>query len=280
MNWLEEWEKKRDRVLVMGVLNLTPDSFHDGGSYPTHKAAVNRALEMVEEGADIIDIGGESTRPGAAPVSECEELRRVLPVIKGIRKQSEIMLSIDTTKATVAAEAIACGTTIVNDISALRSDPGMTRVIARNKVFVVLMHMQGTPGTMQDNPTYDDPVGEISDFLQERIKVALGASIPCRRIIVDPGIGFGKKLEHNLVILQNLNRFAALEVPILVGLSRKSFIEQILGSSAEDRLTGTIAANAIAVANAANIIRVHDVKEGRKTADIACRLQRRNAQDR
>jgi len=280
MNWLEEWEKKRDRVLVMAVLNLTPDSFHDGGSYPTQKAAVNRALEMVEEGADIIDIGGESTRPGAAPVSEREELGRVLPVIKGIRKQSEIMLSIDTTKATVAAEAIACGTTIVNDISALRSDPAMARVIARNKVFVVLMHMQGTPRTMQHNPTYDDPVREISDFLQKRIRVALGASIPSRRIIVDPGIGFGKKLEHNLVILQNLNRFAALEVPILIGLSHKSFIEQILGSSAEDRLTGTIAANAIAVANAANIIRVHDVKEGRRTADIACRLQRRNAQDR
>ncbi len=280
MNWLEKWEKKRDRVLVMGVLNLTPDSFHDGGSYPTHKAAVNRALEMVKEGADIIDIGGESTRPGAAPVSEREELRRVLPVIKGIRKQSEIMLSIDTTKATVAAEAIACGTTIVNDISALRSDPEMTRVIARNKVFVVLMHMQGTPGTMQDSPTYNDPVREISDFLRERIKVALGASIPCRRIIVDPGIGFGKNLEHNLVILRNLNRFTALEVPILVGLSRKSFIEQILGSSAEDSLTGTIAANAIAVANAANIIRVHDVKEGRRTADIACRLQRRNDQNR
>ena len=267
-------------MLVMAVLNLTPDSFHDGGSYPTQKAAVNRALEMVEEGADIIDIGGESTRPGAAPVSEREELGRVLPVIKGIRKQSEIMLSIDTTKATVAAEAIACGTTIVNDISALRSDPAMARVIARNKVFVVLMHMQGTPRTMQHNPTYDDPVREISDFLQKRIRVALGASIPSRRIIVDPGIGFGKKLEHNLVILQNLNRFAALEVPILIGLSHKSFIEQILGSSAEDRLTGTIAANAIAVANAANIIRVHDVKEGRRTADIACRLQRRNAQDR
>lgn len=280
MNWLEEWEKKRDRVLVIGVLNLTPDSFHNGGSYPTQKAAVNRALEMVEEGADIIDIGGESSRPGAAPVSEREELRRVLPVIKGIRKQSEIMLSIDTTKATVAAEAIACGTTIVNDISALRLDPGMARVIARNKVFVVLMHMQGTPGTMQDSPTYNDPVREISDFLRERIKVALGASIPCRRIIVDPGIGFGKKLEHNLVILRNLNRFTALEVPILVGLSRKSFIEQILGSSAEDSLTGTIAANAIAVANAANIIRVHDVKEGRTTADIACRLQRRNDQNR
>lgn len=280
MNWLEEWEKKRDRVLVMAVLNLTPDSFHDGGSYPTHKAAVNRALEMVEEGADIIDIGGESSRPGAAPVSEREELGRVLPVIKGIRKRSEIMLSIDTTKATVAAEAIVCGTTIVNDISALRSDPGMARVIARNKVFVVLMHMQGTPRTMQHNPTYDDPVREISDFLRKRIRVALGASIPSRRIIVDPGIGFGKKLEHNLVILQNLNRFAALEVPILIGLSHKSFIEQILGSSAEDRLTGTIAANAIAVANAANIIRVHDVKEGRRTADIACRLRKRNAQDR
>jgi len=277
MNWLEKWEKKRDRVLVMGVLNLTPDSFYDGGSYPTQRAAVNRALEMVDEGADIIDIGGESSRPGAAPVSEREELGRVLPVIKRIRKQSEIMLSIDTTKATVAAEAIACGTTIVNDISALRSDPGMARVIARNKVFLVLMHMQGTPRTMQHDPIYGDPVREISGFLQERIKVALGASIPCQRIIVDPGIGFGKKLEHNLVILQNLNRFATLEVPILVGLSRKSFIGEILGSSAEDRLTATIAANAIAVANGANIIRVHDVKEGRRTADVACRLRRRNA---
>jgi len=280
MNWLEKWEEKRDRVLVMGVLNLTPDSFYDGGSYPTQRTALNRALEMVDEGADIIDIGGESSRPSAAPVSEREELGRVLPVIKRIRKQSEIMLSIDTTKATVAAEAIACGTTIVNDISALRSDPGMARVIARNKVFLVLMHMQGTPRTMQHDPIYGDPVREISGFLQERIKVALGASIPCQRIIVDPGIGFGKKLEHNLVILQNLNRFATLEVPILVGLSRKSFIGEILGSSAEDRLTATIAANAIAVANGANIIRVHDVKEGRRTADVACRLRRRNAQDK
>jgi len=279
MNWLEKWEKKRDRVLVMGVLNLTLDSFHDGGSYPTNKTAVNRALAMVDEGADIIDIGGESSRPGAAPVSEGEELVRVLPAMKGIRKRSEIMLSIDTTKATVAAEAIACGATIVNDISALRSDLEMARVIAKNKAFVVLMHMQGTPRTMQENPTYDDPVREISGFLRERIKVALEASIPCQRIIVDPGIGFGKKLEHNLAILQNLNRFTGLEAPILVGLSQKSFIGQILGSSTEDRLAGTIAANAIAVANGANIIRVHDVKEGRRTADVACRLRRRNAQN-
>jgi len=273
MKRLNGWVKERERVLVMGTLNLTPDSFYDGGRYPTRTAAIERALQMVEEGADIIDIGGESSRPGARPVSATEELERVIPVIEGIHRQTDILLSIDTTKAAVATEAIEAGASIVNDISALRFDPKMAGVAVDRGVFIVLMHMKGRPETMQRGPSYDDPVEEIKAFFAERIEMAISSGIPTDKIIIDPGIGFGKRLSDNLAIIRGLSRFSALGAPILVGLSRKSFLEEILNLPAEERLEGTIAANAVAILNGADIIRVHDVKEGKRTADVARALR-------
>jgi dihydropteroate synthase len=274
MEQLLEWVRRRDRVLVMGALNVTLDSFYDGGKHASAASAVERALEMVEEGADVIDVGGESSRPGATPVSLEEELERVVPVIEGIRKRSEIPLSVDTTKAAVAREAIARGASIVNDISALRFDPALAQVVAASGSFVILMHMQGEPRTMQLSPSYTDPVGEIRDFLAERIEFAVRSGIARERIFVDPGIGFGKRLEHNLEILRNLSRFTTLGAPLLVGVSRKRFLGEILDLAPEERLEGTIAANAVAVAYGADAIRVHDVKEGRRAADVARRLRR------
>ena len=273
MRRLASWVKERDRVLVMGALNVTPDSFYDGGRYLTPTDAIERALQMGREGADIIDVGGASSRPGAKPLSSIEELKRVIPVIEGVRNRSDVLLSVDTTRASVAKEAIACGVAIVNDISALRFDPEMAGIIAEGGVFVVLMHMLETPETMQDNPVYTDPVEEIKSFLAERIEAALDSGVPRERIIIDPGIGFGKRLEHNLTILRGLSSFTDLDVPILIGLSRKSFLGEILNLPAGERLEGTIAANAVAVINGADIIRVHDVKEGRRTADVARRLR-------
>ncbi len=273
MKRLNEWVKDRKRVLVIGALNLTPDSFYDGGRYPTKAAAIERALQMVEEGADIIDIGAESSRPGARPVSTVEELERVIPVIEGIHRQSDILLSVDTTKAVVTTEAIEAGASIVNDISALRFDPKMSGIVAKSNAFVILMHMKGRPETMQKGPSYNDPLEEIKAFFVERIATALSAGIPTDKIVIDPGIGFGKRLADNLAIIRGLSRFSALGAPILVGLSRKSFLGDILNLPAEKRLEGTIAANAIAILNGADIIRVHDVKEGRRTADVAWALR-------
>ena len=273
MKRLNEWVKERDRVLVMGTLNLTPDSFYDGGRYPTKAAAIERALRMVDEGADIIDIGGESSRPGARPVSVAEELEWLIPVIERIHRRTDILLSVDTTKGAVATEAIAAGTSIVNDISALRFDAKMAGVVAKSNAFVVLMHMKGMPETMQNGPSYNNPVEEIRAFLAERIEAAISAGIPADKIIVDPGIGFGKRLPDNLAIIRGLSRFSVLGAPILVGLSRKSFLGDILDLPAEERLEGTIAANAIAILNGADIIRVHDVKEGRRTANVVRALR-------
>jgi len=273
MDGLTSWIKSRDRVLVMGALNATPDSFYDGGRYARPEDAIEHGLRMAKEGADIIDIGGESARPGAEPISPAEELERVGPVIEGIHRRSEVLLSVDTTKAAVAAEAIACGASMVNDISALRFDPKMAKVIGGSGVFVILMHMLGTPKTMQIAPSYTDVVAEIKAFLAERIEAAVALGIERARIIIDPGIGFGKRLEHNLTLLKGLSSFATLQAPILVGLSRKSFLGKLLELPPEERLEGTIAANAIAIVNGADIIRVHDVKEGRRTADVARRLR-------
>jgi dihydropteroate synthase len=273
MKRLNEWVKERERVLVMGTLNLTPDSFYDGGYYPTKAAAIEWALRMVEEGADIIDVGGESSRPGARPVSAAEELERLIPVIEGIHQRTDTLLSVDTTKGAVATEAIEAGASIVNDISALRFDAKMTGVVADRGVFIVLMHMKGRPETMQKSPSYNDPVEEIKAFFAERIEMAISAEIPADKIIIDPGIGFGKRLEDNLAIIRGLSRFSVLGAPILVGLSRKSFLGDILNLPAEERLEGTIAANAIAILNGAGIIRVHDVKEGKRTADVARALR-------
>jgi dihydropteroate synthase len=273
MTRLEEWFKTRDRVLVMGVLNVTPDSFYDGGRYGHFDAAVARGLQMVEEGADIIDVGGESSRPGTTSVSLDEELERAIPVIRRLRQESDVLLSIDTTKAAVAEKALAAGASIINDISALRFDEKMVEIGAKRGAFIILMHMLGTPETMQRSPHYTDVVAEIMTFLSARIATAIRGGVPRQRILIDPGIGFGKRVEDNLAILRNLAQFKDLGGPLVVGLSRKSFLGQILDAPVEERLVGTIAANAIAVINGADVIRVHDVKQGRQTADLAYRLR-------
>ncbi len=270
---LDNWMRHRDRVLVMGILNVTPDSFFDGGRHVSTAAAVEHALAMIADGADIIDIGGESSRPGAAPVPAEVEIARVVPVIAEIRKQSDVLISIDTTKAPVARVALDVGANIVNDISALRFDPEMSSLIAATGAYVVLMHMQGTPRTMQQHPHYSDPVTDIKAFLAARMQAAVRTGIAEDNIILDPGIGFGKRLEHNLAVVRAIPAFTELGPPVLIGLSRKSFLGEILNVEVTDRLVGTIAANAIAIRNGADIIRVHDVKEGKQTAAVAHRLR-------
>jgi len=258
-----------ERTLVMGILNVTPDSFSDGGDFLDPDTAVAHALEMVAQGADIIDIGGESTRPGAAPVSEAEEIRRTVPIIARIRAQSDIPLSIDTMKAGVAAEAIAAGADIINDVSALEAEDRMVEVAAQNRAGVILMHMKGTPRTMQDNPVYENVVEDVCNYLRSRIDFAEQHGVARDRIIIDPGIGFGKTLEHNLVLLRELPALSALNVPLLVGASRKRFIGLITGrENPEDRRAGSLGAAAWAVANGAHILRVHDVLD---TCDV-CRM--------
>jgi len=246
-------------VWLMGVVNVTPDSFSDGGQYFDAQKAVDRGLELAFEGADIIDVGGESTRPGSQPVPEAEELGRVVPVIWALRKKTSALISVDTTKAAVARSALEAGADIVNDTSALRSDPAMAGVVARSGAGVVLMHMKGTPATMQNAPHYADLIGEISAFLAERIRAAEAAGIPRERVIVDPGIGFGKSFEHNLELLRRQEAFLELGCPLLLGFSRKAFLGAILDLPPGERLEGTIAAAVISVAHGAHILRIHDV---------------------
>jgi dihydropteroate synthase len=269
MTQLVDWTRARDRVLVMGILNVTPDSFYDGEGSASPTCSIERGLQMEADGADIVDVGGESTRPGSKPISLQEEMDRVLPVIEGIRERRDITLSVDTTKAEVAKEALSLGATIVNDISALRFDRAMGKTLATSGAFVVLMHMLGTPETMQQDPTYDDVVEQIRSFLEQRIRVAVDVGIDLDRIFIDPGIGFGKRLHDNLAVLRNLRHIATLGPPLVIGLSRKSFLGEILGVSANERLEATIAANTAAIMHGARIIRVHDVQEGRRTADVA-----------
>lgn len=249
-----------DEVKIIGILNLTPDSFSDGGSFLETEKAVQQALKLTEEGADVIDVGGESTRPGSQAVSAEEESGRVIPVIRMIRQASQVPVSIDTCKAVVAREAIAAGAGMINDISALRFDADMINVLREHPdVPVVLMHMQGIPRNMQDNPFYHDTITEILDFLKERIDFCLKAGIAENRIIIDPGIGFGKRQEDNLLILNKLAEFHSLGVPVLVGASRKSFIGRIYPSSPQERLAGSLAAAARAVVEGVQLLRVHDV---------------------
>lgn len=262
------------RVLIMGILNVTPDSFSDGGRFLSPDAAVERALVMEGEGADIIDIGGESSRPGAEPVSVEEELGRVLPVLERLRGRLRIPISIDTTKAEVAEAALRAGACIVNDISALRFDPAMAPLVAEFGAGLVLMHMLGTPKTMQQSPHYDDVVREVRGFLAERAQYAQSQGIPREAIAVDPGIGFGKTVEHNLELLRRLPELVELGFPVLVGPSRKSFIGALLGLPVEERLEGTLAACAVAVVRGADILRVHDVRQVRRAADLAWHLRR------
>lgn len=250
------------RTLLMGILNITPDSFSDGGMfYKKPQQAIEFALKMEENGADIIDIGGESTRPSAKVIPLEEELRRVIPVIKILNRRLKIPISIDTRKAKVAKEAIEAGASIVNDVSGLRGDVGMKKVIARYGVPVIIMHMKGTPRTMQKRPVYKDLISEIIDYLEESIRLAQKSGVSLENIIIDPGIGFGKTVEHNLIILKNLYQFKILGRPIMVGTSRKSFIGKILNLEVGERIFGTIASCVLAVINGANILRVHDVKE-------------------
>ena len=260
-----EFHWDTSRALIMGVLNVTPDSFSDGGKFLDVDRAVTHAREMSEAGADVIDVGGESSRPGAAPVSAEEEMRRILPVVERLR---DLAISIDTTKALVAEKALAAGARIVNDVSALRFDPRMVEVVRDAGAGVVLMHMQGTPQTMQREPHYDNVVAEVSSFLAERIAFAEARGLKKTQIAVDPGIGFGKTIEDNLRLLAHLGEFKSLGCSLLVGTSRKSFIGKVLalqgvGTAREldGRLWGTAAAVAWAVAQGARILRVHDVAE-------------------
>jgi dihydropteroate synthase len=246
----------------MGVLNVTPDSFSDGGHFLDPDKAVERAMEMEREGADIIDIGGESTRPGAAEVPAEEELRRVIPVVRAVSARSQCVISIDTMKAAVAAAAMEAGAGIINDISGLRVDPGMAAVAAGTGAGLVLMHMQGTPRTMQVAPAYQDVVGEIQECLRESIDTALAAGVEREAIALDPGIGFGKTLEHNLTILRRCGEFGLHSRPVLLGVSRKSFIARILGQSdSAARAWPTVALTSLAREKGARVFRVHEVRE-------------------
>ncbi len=251
------------RPLVMGILNVTPDSFSDGGKFVGSKEAIKQGLKMIDEGADIVDIGGESSRPGAMPVSAEEEQKRIIPVIEGIRKKSNIPISIDSYRGATVRIAIEAGANIINDISALAYDKGMAAVAIETDAPVILMHMQGSPEQMQKSPNYIDCVGEIDSFFEERIKFCMNAGIEINKLILDPGIGFGKRLSDNLEIMSQLSTFKKHDLPLLIGASRKSFISMLnpSGSKTDDRLGGSIAAAVIAVTNGADIIRAHDVRE-------------------
>ena len=253
----------------MGILNVTPDSFSDGGLYLEKDRAVEHGLRMISDGADIIDVGGESTRPGSDPISLEEELERVLPVVSGLRKRTKSLISVDTSKSEVALRAIAEGADIINDISALRNDPQMISVAAKTGAPVVLMHMKGNPKTMQHNPKYENVVSEIKTFLHKRIALVVQKGIDREKIIIDPGIGFGKRFEDNLTLIRNLNDFATLDQPILVGISRKSFIGKILDLPPGDREEGTLASAILSVIQGAHILRVHEVAPVKRAILVA-----------
>lgn len=248
-----------DRPLVMGILNVTPDSFSDGGRYNSSQKALSQVLKMVEEGADIIDIGGESTRPGAHPVSVVEECKRILPVIELIRKHTNIPLSVDTRHVEVMRHALELGVFMINDVNSLRAE-GAIELLAQSDATVCLYHCQGSPQTMQANPTYQNVVEAVYDFLEERVHACIDGGISKENIVIDPGFGFGKTLQHNLSLLQSLFKFKSIRCPILVGLSRKSMFQHLLDLKVEDRLYASISAAVIAYLNGARIIRVHDVK--------------------
>ncbi len=262
------------RTWIMGVINITPDSFSDGGRYFDKDKALERGLQLVEEGSDIIDIGGESTRPGSEPISPEEEIGRVVPLITALRKRTDTLISIDTTKSEVAQAALDAGADIINDISALRFDPRMAPLVAEEDVPVILMHMKGTPKTMQVNPTYEDVLLEVKAFLEESIDKAQASGIKKEKIIIDPGIGFGKRLKDNLVLINNLHMLEELERPILIGVSRKSFIGSILDSPPEERLEGTIASAVLSVIHGAHILRIHDVSSVKKAVRVAEAIMR------
>lgn len=275
-----EW-RVRDRVLrierrplVMGIINVTPDSFSDGGSFATTDSAIAQGLKLIEQGADILDIGGESTRPGSEPVSADEERRRVLPVMEALAKQSDVILSVDTSKAVVARDCLAVGARIINDVTALR-DPEMPEVARQAGAGMILMHMQGTPQTMQQKPTYQDVVGEIGRFFEERLRACAGWGIPLENTALDPGIGFGKASQHNLQLLARLEQFGKLGRPVCLGVSRKGFIGKLLNDRPpRQRLAGSLAALCFAMArHAVHVVRVHDVEETRDAIAVFAAIE-------
>ncbi|MFZ4683803.1 MAG: dihydropteroate synthase [Terrimicrobiaceae bacterium] len=251
--------------LIMGILNVTPDSFSDGGSFFDREAATAHGLQLAAEGADIIDVGGESTRPGAEAVDEAEELRRVIPVLRAIRERSDVLLSIDTSKASVAEEAVRAGADIINDVTALQGDPRMEEVARQSGAGVVLMHMQGRPRTMQEAPHYDDVVGEVAEFLRQRMASVLASGMAAESIALDPGIGFGKKPAHNLALLHSLGRFTALARPLLVGVSRKSFLAPLADAKIlDDRFWPGVALTSFCREKGARVFRVHEPRPHRE----------------
>lgn len=264
----------------MGIVNVSPDSFSDGGLYSDTGKAVEHGLRLFEEGADIIDVGGESTRPGSRPVPESLELSRVVPVIKKLRRElPSLTISIDSYKSTVAQAAIEAGADMINDISSLQFDKQMIALLKANpQVTVVLMHIRGTPKDMQKNPRYDDVVADIIGFLEQRIEYCVENGVQKRRIIVDPGIGFGKNLAHNLLLIRNLDKFHALQVPVLLGASRKSFINKVYPSMPQERLPGSLAAAAYAIKNGVDYLRVHDIKEHQQFIDLFYAIGQTEAQ--
>ncbi len=264
----KEFNLSEDTV-IMGILNITPDSFYDGGHYFEKDKALSRVETIVKEGAHIIDVGGMSTRPGSFPVSPEEEVKRIISVIEHISKSYDILISADTYRSEVARRAIDAGAHIINDISGLSMDPDMVRVVAENDVSVVIMHIKGTPENMQKNPEYENVMDEIYDYLEERTNMATDSGIKPEKIIVDPGIGFGKTTEHNLEILNKVYEFRMLGYPVLIGASRKSFIGNVLDLPVEERLEGSLAAAVCSVMNGASILRVHDVKETVRAVRVA-----------
>jgi dihydropteroate synthase len=261
----EQWQLRtvtlrcERQPFVMGIVNVTPDSFSDGGRFLDPARAVTHALEMAQQGADILDIGGESTRPYATPVGADEELRRVLPVIKEVRRQTHVPLSIDTTKAMVARQALDCGVEIINDVTGLEADPEMVPLAVASGAGVCVMHMQGTPATMQENPTYHDVVDEVYDYLRQRRDRLVDAGLNLARICLDPGIGFGKTHQHNLQLLRYCDRFLSLGRPLLVGPSRKGFISHVLGDKLADRTAATVGVALALAVRGVHVLRVHDV---------------------
>ncbi len=263
-----------EKTLLMGVLNVTPDSFSDGGQFFEREKAIAHGFKMVEEGADVIDIGGESTRPGSKPLALEEELQRVLPVIETLAKETDVPISIDTYKSEVARRAIEAGAEIINDISGLHFDPDLARIAAKEKTPLILMHIRGTPETMQKDIHYHSLFSEIIAYLQEGIRRAESAGVHPEQIVIDPGIGFGKTLEHNLLILKHLSEFRVLGKPILLGTSRKTFIGKILDTPPDQRLEGTLSSIVIGVLNGAHIIRVHDVLPAKRAIAVADAIRR------
>ena len=253
---------------IMGIINVTPDSFSDGGKYANVEATVMRAKQMVADGADIIDIGGESSRPGAEPITANEECRRVIPVVQALAEQSQIPISVDTYKAKVAHEALSAGACVINDITALHGDPNMCQIVADAQAGVILMHMQGVPATMQKAPTYQNVVAEVHAWLTEVASQAVDRGIDSSRIMIDPGIGFGKTFDHNLEILRHLMQFRGIGYPMLVGVSRKKFIGRILNLPVHQREEGTAATVAWSIINGANVVRVHDVARMKQVAQV------------